>query len=246
MNFNIKLFLILLLFIVIYKKYSNYQIENFHNYFRTKNYDDYNHYIYPLEDNITKQENDFIRKWIDKLEERDISKYDHISTYMIGFTIFKNGHINKSRFGIGTLTKHNEFKNDCMKILKKYSLDLKAPKGFVWYGVAWDIEDKIIKIYFLNKEKTKIISYVYSVSRTEDRKISEIYFSSKKYYNVNKNNTLMFKNKKVISQVNSEILPVYLKKRYPKSKKILSKMNNGNWDLNTYSEYNGKLNLYFD
>ena len=244
MNFNIKLFLLVIIFIFIYRKYFINQIDNFDNSFQNKDFDDYNNYIYPLESNITKQEKYFIRKWLNKFEKRDISQ--NISTSIVGFTIFKNGHINKSRMSIGTLTKHREFKNDCKKILKKYNLDIKEPKGYVWYKVAWDIEDQIIKIYLINKYRTKIICYVYFVSRSKDNKISEMYFSSKKFYNINKNNTLMFKDKQVISQVNSEILPIHLKKRYPKSKKIISKMNNDNWELKLYSEYNGKLNLYFD
>lgn len=245
MNFNIKLFLpILIVFIILYN-YFNYQVEYFHNYFHVNDFDNYNNHVYPLTKNITKQENAFIKKWIGMLEERDISKFDHISTYMIGYTIFKNGHINKSRFGIGTLTKHQEFKNDCLKILRKYNIEFKEPHGYLWYALAWDIEDKILKVYLLNKRKTKIISHIYSVSRHKNE-ISEIYFSSKKYYNVNKNKTLMFKDQQTISQVNVDVLPKYLKNRYPKSKEIISFMNEGKWDLNTYSEYNGKLNLYFD
>ena len=244
MNFNIKLFLIVLLFIFIYRKYFINQIDNFDNSFENKDFDDYNYYIYPLESKITKQENYFIRKWLNKLEKNDSSKY--ISTSTVGFTIFKNRNINKSRFSIGTLTKHREFKNDCMKILKKYNLNINQPRGYLWYKVAWDIEDKIIKVYLINKYRTKIICYVYSVARTDDNKILEMYFSSKKFYNINKDNTLMFKNKQVISQINTELLPVYLKKRYPESKKIISMMNNDNWELKIYSEYNNKLNLYFD
>jgi len=245
MNFNIKLFLpILIVFIILYN-YFNYQVEYFHNYFQVNDFDNYNNHVYPLTKKITKQENDFIKKWIGMLEEGDISKFDHISTYMIGYTIFKNGHINKSRFGIGTLTKHQEFKNDCLKILRKYNIEFKEPPGYLWYGLAWDIEDKILKVYLLNKHKTKIISHIYSVTRHENE-ISEIYFSSKKHYNVNKNKTLMFKDQQTISQVNVDVLPKYLKNRYPKSKEIISFMNQGKWDLNTYSEYNGKLNLYFD
>ena len=44
-------------------------------------------------------------------------------------------------------------------------------------------EDKILKVYLLNKKRTKIVSHIYSVTRLED-KISEIYFSSKKHYNI--------------------------------------------------------------
>jgi len=221
------------------------KVENFHNHFQVNDFDNYNNNVFPLTKNITKQENDFIKKWINMLEENDLSKFDHISTYMIGYTIFKDGHINKSRFGIGTLTKHQEFKNDCLNFLRKYNLEFKEPPGYLWYGLAWDIEDKILKVYLLNKKRTKIVSHIYSVTRLED-KISEIYFSSKKHYNINQDNTLMFKDHQVVSQINTEILPIYLRNRYPKSKKIISFMNKGKWDLNTYSEYNGKLNLYFD
>ena len=245
MEFNIKLFLTLFIIFSLLYNYLNKEVENFHNYFKIVDYDSYNENIFPIEKKITKQENDFIKKWINMLEENDISKFEHISTYMIGCTIFKDGHVNKSRFGIGTLTKHKEFKKDCLKIFGKYNIEFKEPPDYLWHFLAWDIEDKILKVYLIHKNKTKIISYVYSVNRNQN-KIYEIYFSYKKNYIIDKSKTLMFKNKKVISQVNAEVLPLYLKKKYTKSKEFISLMIKNKWDLNTYSEYDNKLNLYFD
>ena len=56
----------------------------------------------------------------------------------------------------------------------------------------------------------------------------------------------MYKNNNSIAQHNIENkLPEKYYKLYPESKKIIAKMNNDRWNLDTYSEYDNKLNLYF-
>ena len=56
----------------------------------------------------------------------------------------------------------------------------------------------------------------------------------------------MLKDNKKVIQVNSETLPTIFKKKYPKSTEIFNYMVKNGWELNTYSEYDNKLNLYFD
>tara|TARA_Y100000991_G_scaffold214535_1_gene202508 strand:+ start:1219 stop:1953 length:735 start_codon:yes stop_codon:yes gene_type:complete len=210
------------------------------------NFKEYNELIYPISLKITNDENIFISKWINKLKKDDIEKNPNISTYMIGFTIDKNNFVNRSRFGIGTLSYHNEFKKDCIKFLNSYQINLKEPNGYLWYAVAWDIFDNLYKVYLLSKDKKKIICYVYKVKRSKKNSIIDIVLSDKKYYNVGKKKTIMYKNRKKILQVNSTTLPSVYIKRYPTSAIILKNMINDGWDLNTYSEYDNKLNLYFD
>ena len=103
----------------------------------TKNfYKKYNELYYPLREKLTNQENKFIDKWIEKMEKNDIEKNKHISLTTVSFTLYKNGHINKSRFGIGTKTKFNDFKSDVKQLLNYFGVQKFLPNNYNYYGVA--------------------------------------------------------------------------------------------------------------
>ena len=257
MNFNYKYLVIILLIIgVIYYniriKESFFNTQDFLKIDKTNNslcmidFNEYNKHIYPLQNKISSEEKNFIVKWIKKIGYRDIQNDKHISSYMFGFTIDKKGKINRSRFGIGTLSFYRDFKDDCQMLLRQMNIDLNEPKGFLWYFMAWDIEKKILKVYFKNKENTNIISHVYQLDRDDNNEIKKATKLFIKKYLVNKDTNIMFLDKRKVTQINSEHLPIKLIKKYPKSRFIINDMFNKGWDLYTYSDYDNKLTLYFD
>lgn len=208
-------------------------------------YNYYNNEIYPLKEKITKEENELIVTWLNKLTYEDISIDKHISSYTIGYTIHKNGYVNKSRLGIGTKTKFNMFKKDVLNLFKKFNIYNILPVNYNYAGIAWDIEDKIIKIYGLSSDNSEIICYVFNCVRN-GKKIKSLEFQSIKKYSVGEEKTIMYKNNNRIAQHNIyNKLPEKYYKLYPESKKIVAKMTNDKWHLDTYSEYDNKLNLYF-
>ena len=241
---------ILVLLLTYFLKQITAQSENFDP--TTKKYvnknKNFNEKIYPLSDKLTKSENDFIDKWIRKLENDDIKQKKHISSFTLSITLNKDGPVNKSRFGIGTKTKHKDFKNDIMKLLKQFEVETFLPDGYKYYGIAWDISDNLIKLYGLNDEDTKILCKVYNVKRDKNNNITNITFNSDKNYKVGKEKTIMNKNGKNISQYNtsSMMLPNLFYKEYSKLNDIMRKMKDNKYNLDTYSEYDNKLNLYFD
>lgn len=226
--------------IIILYNYSNY--EGFTNKI---DYNFYNKHIFNLKKYITKNENTFINKWINNLERKDFSM-NNISTYLTGVTIYTNGTVNYSRFAIGTLTKFYLFKTDCIDLMKKMHLNpINVPNNYMYYGVAWDIHDNLFKIYLLNNKRTNILCYVYKITRHNNDIINSNFLQIKKY-DVYYNNTIMHKNGQRVYQINSNTLSKNLLNKYEKAYKIINKMKKFNWMLDTYSEYDNKLNLYFE
>lgn len=246
----ILLFISTLVFVyVVYSKFWK-NIENFDNETSRKIkilFQKYNEIYYPFNKEITKEENKFIDKWINKMEKDDVIKNNHISPITIGFTLHKDGHINKSRFGIGTKTKYDEFKKDTLKLLKPFNIEKFLPKNYNYYGVAWDIEDSLLKVYGLNKNNTKILCYVYRVERDEQT-ITAIHFDSGKDYNVGKDKTIMKKDGKNVTQYNTGTsnYPIEFMSSYSMLEDVIENAESNDLHLDTYSEYDNKLNLYFD
>ena len=186
---NLKLPILLIILFFIYKLCFNKK-EAFSNHVCTRYFQDYNNYIFPISKVISKNENKLIKKFINKLDIKDFTNSKYLNTYMIGYTFSKNNkYINKSKFSIGTLTKNKEFKRDCLEFFKKYSIELKEPNGYIWYSMAWNIDDKKLKIYMINKRK--ILCYQYTILRNNDD-ITGIYFYTN-LYKINKNYNILYK-----------------------------------------------------
>ena len=209
-------------------------------------YLDYNTNIFPIKKHITNEEHKFIIRWMDKISINDVSNDPHISTVIISIILHKNGKMNKSRLAIGTKTKHKEFKQEALQLLKNMNIYHELPSNFKYYGIGWDIEDELLKIYGLNEDNSEIICYVFNIIR-DNNKVIESTYESQKTYNVNKHKTVMLKNGKTVEQINIENnLPKKYFKNYPKVEKLTKDMNNIGYELDTYSEYDNKLTLYFD
>lgn len=243
----------IILFIVIYivfrYLFSIYYREGYkvNDFLSVNDIDKYYKNIYDIKSNISSYEYEFYIKWVNKLCHIDTTVYKQISPYMMSWIINKNGDINYSRFAIGTLTKNEDFMIDCKELLDKMNIntsDINVPYYYKWYGFAWDIENKLIKIYLLNKQGTKIICYEYKVERINKNISSGKIFKIKRY-EVFDSVTIMHKNGTDVHQINSSSLPDHLIKKYNIGDKF-KEMKNNSWDLDTYSEYEDKLTLYFE
>jgi len=207
----------------------------------------YNKNFYPLEKNITEHEKKFILNWMLKLDINDFKNERHISPFTISVVIFKNGKINKSRFAIGTKTKFDLFKKETNELLSKMNIKIEPPKDYKYYGIAWDIEDELFKIYFLNNDNSKMICHIFKIKRNGIQ-ISNVKLKDIKKYDVDEKVTLMYKEGKTVKQFNQEELPLELRKKYPSIKNFEQSLsfNIMHLELDTYSEYDNKLNLYYD
>jgi len=207
----------------------------------------YNKYFYPLENNITEHEKRFILNWMLKLEYDDFENETHISPFTISIVIFKNGNINKSRLAIGTKTKFDLFKKETNELLGKMNIKIEPPKDYKYYGIAWDIEDELFKIYFLSDDNSKMICHILKIKRNGIN-ILNVKLKDIKKYDVDEKVTLMHKEGKIVKQFNQSSLPLELRKKYPSIKNLEQSLsfNNMHLHLDTYSEYDNKLNLYYD
>ncbi len=240
-----KLQIIILTSLLIILIYISKSYESMNLYSMKNTYKDYNNDIFNLQQYITEQENKFIIKWLSKLDKNDY-KFKNISSYCIEFTINIDGTINNSRFAIGTLTKFDEFKIDCIKLMKYLKIDpIKLSNTFTYYGIAWDIQNNLFKIYLINELKNRIKCYEYKINRYKQTIVNTSFSLIKNYY-VKSKYTVMYKNGATIYQINSDKLPLQILNKYKKSKNIITDMEQKGWLLDTYSEYNNKLNLYFE
>jgi hypothetical protein len=209
----------------------------------------YDEEVYPIRSEISKSELDFIYNYIKMSSLNDMFKDTHISPYTYSMKISKlNGTINSSRFAFGTKNNHKEIEKNIKQLAKKIGItDLSKESNDLWYGVGWDLEDNIIKFYTISRDKKTLICYVYKTTRDDKKNIIKTKYLSKKTYDVNKDKTYMFKNGKTVEQYNSvpKIDNVYYNK-YPQLKEIISDMDNRGFYLDTYSDYDNFLNLYFE
>ena len=184
--------------------------------------------IFSIYSHLSNEEYSFLIKTLNDISDDDINKDKHLSSYSFVISI-ENDKINTSRFIVGTKTKPENFKKNSIKMLKSLNISEKSPIGFQWYGIGWDINSNIIKIYFLKKDFSEIVCKEYT--RNPSQKIRE------KKYKVGSQTTIMEKDGQKIKQINN----------FKKFKhEILQKMLDLGFSLDTHSEYNKKITLYFD
>jgi len=184
--------------------------------------------IFSIYSHLSNEEYSFLIKTLNDICDDDINKNKHLSSYSFVISI-ENDKINTSRFIVGTKTKPENFKKNSIKMLKSLNISEKSPIGFQWYGIGWDINNNIIKIYFLKKDFSEIICKEYA--RYPSKKIRE------KKYNVGIKTTIMEKDGQKIEQINNF-------KKF--EHEILKKMLDLGFSLDTYSKYDKKITLYFD
>lgn len=187
--------------------------------------------IFSIISSVSDQEYKFILKTLSLITEKDLEEKAHISAYSFPIIIHKNSNkVNPSRITVGTKTNFEAFRKDASKMLNCLGIKEKAPHGFEWYGVGWDIENDEIKIYFLKKDFSEIRCKEYQ--RSSALKIRE------KKYKTGVITTEMQKDGEIVKQINAN------KESF--GYEIITKMTDLGFAIDTYSEYNDKLTIYFD
>jgi hypothetical protein len=177
--------------------------------------------------NISRSEYNFILESLSNITEEDICDNEHLSSYSFVVSI-EGEEINASRFIVGTKTNTDLFEKNALNMLNDLNIYPKKPDGFKWYGVGWDVKNNQIKIYFLKNNLSQI--YCKEYLKSSSKKIRE------KLYDVGKNFTIMHKDNQTVNQINSNTY----------KHKIVDKMIGLGFNLDTYSEYENKVTLYFD
>lgn len=186
--------------------------------------------IFPIMLHVTEEEYSFMLDTINQISSEDIEENKHLSVY--SFAICKeNEKENCSRFVFGTKTKPARFQKKASSMLKSLGIKERAPKGFQWYGVGWDIEEDRIKIYFIKKDFSEIVCKEYCRSSAEK--------TQEKFYKVEEKVTIMKKGEQEVQQINDDAKDV-------SDCAAATKMKNLGFDLDTYSCYGGKTTYYFD
>lgn len=187
----------------------------------------YQRNMYSILSHLSESEYDFLIETLDNITQEDIDNNEHLSCYCFVISV-EGSSINPSRFIVGTKTNPDLFQKNALNMLNSLNISPKAPNGFDWYGVGWDIKNDEIKIYFLKKDLSQI--YCKEYCRSSSEKIRE------KLYDVDKKSTIMHKDGEAVNQINSNTY----------DHKLVDKMVSLGFNLDTYSEYKDKITLYFD
>ena len=208
-------------------------------------YDIFNDKIHPFKYKISNREQEYIYAIIDNYDHMiEFKNGQEISPYSFSISIDKNtGQVNPTRINIGSVEQN--IQPNVTKLLKYIQVnETPCTPGFKYYGIGWDLVDGIIKIYTI-KDREKIECYVYKVKRNDKNDIISSSFHTKKTYDIGKRNTIMYKNGEEIEQINtsrksSEKLSVHHANTW------IKKMQKLGFIFDTFSDYDGKINLYFD
>jgi predicted heme/steroid binding protein len=209
-------------------------------------YDVYNRNVFPFHEKIGKEEQSYINAIVSKYDYRTEFKTNRdVSPYSFSISIDKEKNItNLTRVNIGSVEM------DISRPMKRLIDHLKIKESvcapdFKYYGVGWDLVDGIVKLYTLRNDKTKIECHVYKVKRDSKNEITDTTFHTKKVYDVGKRNTVMYKDGKKVNQRNvNRDLSADMK--HPIANEWMSKMKKLGFILDTHSDYDGNINLYFD
>ena len=206
----------------------------------------YNSKITNFHDRISAEEQEYINAIIADYDPGvEFRHVTDISPYSFSIAIDKQSEfVNLTRVNIGSVERnidsHVEQLLDYMDICD----DLCLP-GFKYYGIGWDMHESIMKIYTLSHDRQKIECHVFKVKRNDLNAITSTKFHTKKNYHVGSSNTVMLKNGKSIDQINTDRNLVD-DIGNSTANAWIKKMQKMGFILDTFSDYEGKLNLYFD
>lgn len=209
-------------------------------------YNIYNRHFYPFHDNISSIEREYINSIINKYDsKKEFENTVDISPYSFSISIEKEtGKVNLTRFNIGSV--ETDIQIYIKRLLEHIRIDDSFCKsGYKHAGVGWDLNEGILKFYTLSADKRKIECHVYKVQRDDRNEITEAVFDTKKIYDVGKKNTCMYKNGKMVNQINLSRSGIFDTHNHI-ANDLLKKMQRVGFILDTYSEYDGSITLYFD
>lgn len=204
--------------------------------------------VYPIRSKLSKPELDFIYQYIHTCSESDVTSDKHISSYTYGISLLDNGIENRSRFAFGTKTNFDKMRENMQDLASHIGIStLPVDNTHLWNGVGWDVVNKELKFYLLSKDKLTMVCYVYTVERDSNNNIIHTEFKDTKLYSVDKTVTLMRKGDITVKQYNDiSRITKQMYTTYPKLKRTIGRMKRYGYNLDTFSEYNNQINLYFD
>ena len=208
----------------------------------------YNSEITNFHDRISPEEKKYINAIIADYDPRVEFRHGfEISPYSFSISIDKtNGFVNLTRLNFGSVTTNIGENVEQLMEYMGISEDLCSP-GFKYYGIGWDLRDSIVKFYMLSHDRQKIECHVFKVKRNELNAITSTNFHTKKNYHVGSSNTVMLKNGKSIDQINTNRNRIWVEDIGNSTANAwIKKMQKMGFILDTFSEYDGKINLYFD
>ena len=209
-------------------------------------YDTYNTHVYPFHKRVGIEEQAYIHAVVSKYDyHKEFKKSVNVSPYSFSISIDKETNaVNLTRVNIGSV--ETDISQPTQRLLGhlKIKENVCAPR-FKYYGVGWDLVDGIIKFYTLRDDKKCIECHVYKVTRDANNEIVDTAFHTKKSYDVGKKNTVMYKDGKKVNQRNTaRVIPTRLD--HPVANEWIRKMTKLDFVLDTHSDYDGNINLYFD
>ena len=209
-------------------------------------YDLFNYNVFPFRKNISNQEQIYIDAVINDFDhEYEFKNGYEISPYSfsISIDVDNDAIVNPTRVNIGSVEK------DIRQHVNRFLDHIKVPKqcepGFKYYGIGWDLVDRIIKIYTLKEDRSEIQCYVYKVKRDNLHNVISTTFDTKKTYSVGKKKTIMHKQGMSIDQINASRFGTK-DMLNPIANAWVKRMQRLGFKLDTFSQYDGKINLYFD
>lgn len=239
------------LFFILKRRTSNRLLETYKKRLTSENwlldaYGIYNKHVYPFDTKISTEEQRYIYSIINNYDYRKEfeNTYD-ISPYSFSITVEKDlNKVNLSRVNIGSVEKDVDVYIN--RLLQYVHIDdTLCAQGYKYYGVGWDLDDGVIKFYTLSTDKCKIECYVYKVQRNYQNEITSSTFKTKKTYDVGETITVMYKDGKEVQQVNLP-RPTVIDTRNHVANNWIRNMQQLGFIIDTYSDYDDKINLYFD
>lgn len=215
------------------------------NWFHTA-YELFNDDVFAFKNNISKQEQTYIDAVIKDFDfEYEFNNGYEISPYSFSVSIDLNngGVVNPTRVNVGSVEK--DIRQQVNGLLDHIKVPKHCEPGFKYYGIGWDLVDRIIKIYTLKEDRSEIQCYVYKVKRDNLHNVISTTFDTKKTYAVGKKKTIMHKYGMSIEQINASRF-VTKDMLNPIANAWVKRMQRLGFKLDTYSRYDGKINLYFD
>lgn len=208
-------------------------------------YSTFNKKVYNFHDIISRQEQKYIIDIISKYNPSlEFQNGGELSPYSFSISIDKkSGIVNLTRVNIGSVSR--DISANIVRLLDHINVkDNLCLPGFKYYGIGWDVIEGIIKFYTLSHDRRKIECHVFKVERNESNEIATAKFNTKKTYDVGNNITVMLKNGKAIDQINTNRKCVTMENSTANA--WINKLQKLGFILDTMSDYEGKINLYFD
>jgi len=202
----------------------------------------YNKEVFPIQASLSKEEWDFILNSIDISSDEDFINYQHVSNYTYCIKL-NDSRANKGRFAFGNKVNPKLFKEICEPVFNSASIDIKPKDGFNYYGIGWDINEKIIKTYELSEDFKSIFCIEYTIND----KRNKCSFLKEKLYNVGVRTTYMNKDNKSIKQINvTNKLSNNVINQFPTAQRHIDDMSKLGFFIDTYSVYDDNINIYFE